>query len=205
MRNENIENYLRLTSAQKLYKNPNQNDKELIAHQNEIISELKLYLDVLPEKEPAFLKLYIKNLTIIFCLSSTAEKLFLAIISQGFINIKGVVELNTKKKAFLHDKVLMLKDKSRSGLYRAMKELQNPIEELGNAPILIKVKNSDWDDDTIEKFVVNSFIIGSGSWANIRDRRLRTILDHQEPEKKYIIKKMNKDIFDINDDDRLFE
>lgn len=192
MKNENINNYHNKISTNVLFNNKNQYDKELNEQTNSIIEKYPDFEPFLTEKEPAFIKLYIEQLASLANIPKTAKDFFNAIISQGFVSIKGYVELNSKKKKHIFYNVLSLKDKSSGGISRIMKELKKPNETLNNTPILIPVENGEFDSDDVEKYYINPLLVGNGNWANIRNRRIRIILDYQDNGQKITIENLEK-------------
>ncbi len=151
---------------------------ELKENQKNTIEEHNLDLKYLPEIEPDFLKLYIHDVTSMFKISKSAEDVFMAIINKGFVDIRGVVELTPLKKDTLNLKILKSKDESRSGFNKALIELQRPIPELGDAAIFIPLPRNDYDAPNVERYKVNDLVLGTGNWLNIRERRLRIVLDY---------------------------
>ncbi len=188
--NKNTVEYIRTANRNHLWlmTTPPKNDKMRAAqkkyyknlkdNQEAIIEKYNLDRELLPEVEPDYLKLYIRDITSIFAIPKSAEKVFHAIIKAGFVDIRGVVELTSDKKKHLNIKILKSKDESSSGFNKALIELQRPIPDLGNVPVFIPLPLNDYDAPGIERYKVNELVLGNGSWLNIRERRLRVIMDY---------------------------
>jgi hypothetical protein len=192
MKNQNINDYHNKISTNKLFKNKEQYNDELNKETESVIEKYPDLKPFLTEKEPAFVKLYIDQLASIAGMSKPSTDFFNAIISEGFVSIKGYVELNTKKKKHLFYNILKLKDKSSGGMSRIMTALNVPNAALNNTPVLIPVPNGELDSDDIEKYYINPLLVGNGNWSNIRNRRIRIILDYQDDGQKMTIENLEK-------------
>lgn len=208
MQPEKLIEYNKIIKANILNENPKNYDEKLNNEVDEFLKnnkEFQLILErnerrkkklrdgeVLENKEPNYLKLYLDDLSYIINLNQTQKRIFLAIFQLGFVNIKGHIELTKKRKLRI---AKLLGNKDFSNLYKHFNALQKPISELENTPLLSKYSfdNSDDDDDEFERYYINPFIIGQGTWANVRNRRLRIVLDYQDDKKKVTIQNLEPD------------
>jgi hypothetical protein len=204
-KNENLKEYHKILNAKMLNDNPHYNDDVLNDEINKFLNENKEFQllmernkkrqdklkngEALEDKEPRYLKLYIDDLTNFIGFGSKQKGLILAIFELGYINIKGHIELTPKRKKIIAKK---LNQKDFSNYYKTLKQLQLPLVELNNTPFLAQIKYDEDFDDGIERYYINPFIVGNGSWANVKNRRLRIILDYQGDDRRVTIENLAK-------------
>lgn len=141
------------------------------------------------DREPRYIKLYIAQLSHIIELKNIEKKVFLAIIEADFISVKGYVQLNSKRKKII---AKLLNHNDTSNVYPALQELQKPLKSLNNTPVLLRIENEEHEDDGMEKYYINPYIVGNGSWANVQNRRLRITLDCQTEGQKLTIENLDR-------------
>lgn len=202
-KNENLKQYHKILNAKLLNENPHYNDDFLNNEINKFLDENKEFQllmernkkrqdklkggEVLEDKEPRYLKLYIDDLTNFIGFGPKQKALILSIFEKGYVNIKGHIELTAKRKKIL---AKSLNQKDFSNYYKTLKQLQMPLVELNNTPFIAEVEYDEENDDGIERYYINPFIIGNGSWANVKNRRLRIILDYQDNDRKITIENL---------------
>lgn len=205
MKNENLIEYNRIVKGNLLNKNPYYKDDDLNSEIDKFLAEneeFQLILErnkkrkdklkegkILEDKEPRYLKLYLDDLSNILDLGPKQKNLILSIFELGFVSIKGHIELNSKRKKILAKK---LNQKDFSNYYKVLKQLQIPLIELNNTPIIAPISYDDDFDDGIERYYINPFILGNGSWANVKNRRLRIVLDYQGDNRRITVENLAK-------------
>lgn len=179
-KNLNLINYEATISTNKIAKKDiNQENK--LKEQNKKVFEHFPQLaknPALSETEPAHFKLYIADISALSGISKTAEKLLQVILNQGdLVGFKGTFPINTDIKKVLSEG-MDLTCKKFSGLNKALIELQEKNEFLDNTPILLKIEKHKYDSKDTKRFMINPYLIASGSWDNILNKRLRVTLDY---------------------------
>jgi hypothetical protein len=189
---QNIILYNKKINTSVLYsKERNKYDVELKKENDLFLEKNPDFESLIPIKEPSYLKLYIAQAFKLNGISETAKNFVDALIQEDMITAKGFIKLTKKEKIHIYHNVMGLKDPSRAGLTRLMKELTKPIEALNNIPVLISYPLEEFEDN-IEKFYINPILIGAGSWENVRNRRLRITLDYQDDGQKITIENLDK-------------
>lgn len=203
MENKNLTEYLediKFKDKTKVFFPKNSNDlneiqnrkRELTSKQNKIINELKLNDDErFGEKEPAHFKLYISDLLTINNIYSSKSKRFIdALIELKMISISGTFEITPKKKKKImkHLNISYL-----SYFTDVFNELQKKIEIDGilkNQSLIIKLEKDEFDEGDI--YALNPFFIASGPWHEIRERRIRIVVDYIDDKKIVNIQQFDK-------------
>lgn len=210
--NQNLKNYHYEVSTNKLLHDPHSEDSRLNSEVNDFLKSNPEFQDILKrnntnlkdikkaiygraareskkdeEKEPSYIKLYITELSNLIELKEIEKKVLLALIEADFITIKGFIHLNSDRKRII---AKLLKHKDLSNIYPALTKLQQPLKSLNNTPVLARIENDENDDKKMEKYYINPFLIGSGSWVNVKNRRLRITLDYQNDGRKMTIENL---------------